>query len=68
MIYTDLDSLLVLLGQIDLTDETQAKGIKALFKVYTDALYNPPLGVIGVGAITYAENALVAFQLRKEGV
>ena len=66
MIYDNLDALLVLLGQIDLADETQAQGIKTLFEVYTDALYNPPLGVIGVGAITYAENALIAYQLRKE--
>ena len=65
MIYDNLDALIALLGQIDLADETQAQGIKTLFEVYTDALYNPPLGVIGVGAITYAENALIAFQLRK---
>lgn len=68
MIYDNLDALLVLLGQIDLTDETQAQGIKALFKVYLDALHNPPFGVIGVGAITYAEDALIAYQLRKEGL
>ena len=36
--------------------------IGRLIKVYFDALENPPLGVIGVGAITYAENTLVAYQ------
>jgi len=40
--------------------------IGKLIKVYFDALNNPPLGVIGVGAITYAEDALIAYQLKKE--
>ena len=29
-----------------------------LFKIYIEALNNPPEGVIGVGAITYAEHKL----------
>ena len=68
MIYDNLDALIVLLGQIDLSDETQAQGIKTLFGVYLDALHNPPIGIIGVGATTYAEDALIAFQLRKKEV
>jgi len=33
-----------------------------LVRSYYDALHNPPEGVIGVGAITYAENVLVKIQ------
>jgi len=36
--------------------------LKNLVKIYFDALYNPPLGVIGVGAITYAEQQLLLAQ------
>lgn len=35
---------------------------KYLSKVYFDALNNPPEGIIGVGAITYAECMLIAAQ------
>ena len=66
MLYDSLDSLIALLSQIDTTDKEQMEKLNTLFEVYTDALYNPPIGIIGVGAITYAENALIAFQLRKE--
>jgi hypothetical protein len=41
--------------------------LNKLFKVYFDAERNPPFGVIGVGCITYAEDALIAYQLKKEG-
>jgi hypothetical protein len=33
-----------------------------LVNLYFDALYNPPEGVIGVGAITYAERQLILAQ------
>lgn len=33
-----------------------------LVRSYHDALHNPPEGVIGVGAITYAEDVLVKLQ------
>lgn len=39
--------------------------LKNLVKIYFDVLYNPPEGVIGVGAITYAEQQLL---LAQEGV
>ena len=32
--------------------------INLLVKIYFDALYNPPEGVIGVGAISYVEQKL----------
>lgn len=68
MLYDSLDSLVQLLSQIDTTDTEQMDKLNALFKVYFDALHNPPLGVIGVGCITYAEDALIAYQLNKEEV
>ena len=40
----------------------------ALSRIYYDALDNPPEGVIGVGAITYAQDMLVKSQLDKETV
>lgn len=36
--------------------------LSVLARVYFNALHDPPDGVIGVGAITYAENKLVDFQ------
>lgn len=47
-----------------LNDEGHAK-LKKCIKVYWDAYYNPPVGVVGVGRITYAEQQLV---LAQEGV
>jgi len=67
MLHTNLDSLLNALSQIDLDNAEDTTKLKALFKVYNDALRNPPKGIIGVGAITYAEDALHAYQLRNMG-
>lgn len=36
--------------------------LSALARVYFKALHNPPDGVVGVGAVTYAEKKLVDFQ------
>lgn len=36
--------------------------IRRLYQVYTDAMANPPEGVIGVGIITYAEQKMVEAQ------
>lgn len=36
--------------------------LSVLARVYFKALHNPPDGVVGVGAITYAEKKLVDFQ------
>ena len=53
------------------TTEERAEWIRAqpnlmrlgdLLRAYNDALYNPPDGVIGVGAVTYAEGVLLEKQ------
>ena len=49
-------------GAIDLSDEAGKNHWRDLYHVYNDALNNPPSGVIGVGAITYAEQMLAEFQ------
>ena len=63
MLYATLDSLLNLFSRIDLKDSRSMAALGALVKVYHNAASNPPEGVIGVGVITYAENALIDFQL-----
>jgi len=63
MIYTDMESLLKVAAQIAADDIDSLYKLKDLIGVYFDALDNPPLGVIGVGAITYAEQALIDHQL-----
>ena len=45
-----------------LASDREMQHLSALARVYFDAKHNPPDGVIGVGAITYAENKLVDFQ------
>ena len=47
---------------LDINDDTAKHNWRDLFHVYNSALNNPPEGVIGVGAITYAESELLAFQ------
>lgn len=38
--------------------------LRRLVKVWVDAYANPPEGVIGVGAITYAEQCLIQEQMK----
>lgn len=38
--------------------------LRELMEVYNNAKANPPPGIIGVGAITYAEQALIDHQLQ----
>lgn len=45
-----------------LADNETVVRLSVLARVYFKAKHNPPAGVIGVGAITYAENKLVDFQ------
>ena len=45
--------------------DSQIQALGKLLKVYNDALNNPPQGVIGVGAITYAQGALANAQVEK---
>lgn len=48
-----------------MNDEGHAK-LKKCIKVYWDAYYDPPEGVVGVGRITYAEQQLVLAQEGKQ--
>ena len=63
MIYTDLEALALAATQIDPRDADSLSALSDLIQVYFDALHNAPPGVIGVGAITYAQDCLVAAQL-----
>ena len=45
----------------DLTTE-HAKHLAQLVRVYRNAYINAPSGIVGVGLITYAENALIEYQ------
>jgi hypothetical protein len=62
MIYTDLASLSRAMLDCDMEDDSVAL-LRRLYHVYFDALHNPPQFVIGVGAITYAQEMLVNAQL-----
>ena len=66
MIYTDLEALCQALWEADKNDPIWVKELGRLTKVYWDAYHNPPEGVIGVGAITYAQEALIKAQLNEE--
>jgi len=55
---TGIKYLAQLALDIDITDQTAVLEWRRLYGVYVNALENPPLGVIGVGAITYAQNEL----------
>lgn len=63
MIYCDLDSLALAAANTDQNDKLQLQALGRLVAIYFDALHNPPDGVIGVGAISYAEAMLVDHQL-----
>jgi hypothetical protein len=65
MLYLDFDSLCQAASQTSLDDTESLKRLGELFKVYWDAKNSPPYGIIGVGAITYAESVLVAYQLNE---
>ena len=67
-IYRNLYELCAPLSDMTLDEVKGPKGdaIGKLIKVYFEAENNPPYGVIGVGIITYAEDALIAYQLKKE--
>jgi hypothetical protein len=63
MIYTDLHSLCSAMIQCDTTDPLVVAEFRRLHRIYFDALHNPPQFVIGVGAISYAQEMLVNAQL-----
>ena len=67
MIYT-YEKLCAAISELDL-DELQtdhAKHLADLAKVYRNAYINAPYGIVGVGLITYAENALIEYQTNKK--
>jgi hypothetical protein len=66
MIYTDLCALSCAIRDCDLNDADSVAEFRRLFHAYFDALHNPPEGVIGVGAISYAQEMLVNAQF--EGI
>lgn len=45
-----------------LAGNEEMQRLSVLARVYFKALHNPPDGVVGVGAVTYAQNKLVDFQ------
>jgi hypothetical protein len=54
------------INQGDKNDPDGVKELGRLTKVYWEAYQNPPEGVIGVGAITYAQEMLIAAQINEE--
>lgn len=63
MIYTSLTEILsAAMGLSTEEDVEQLQRLGVLIGVYHKALHNPPDGVIGVGAITYAEQSLITHQ------
>jgi len=56
------NDLVIAADTIDINDESAKHNWRDLYHVYNEALNNPPNGVIGVGAITYAEQMLAEFQ------
>lgn len=62
MTYKNLRDLAAAAMDVDLKDTEQSQRIAELIRVYFDAEKNPPEGVIGVGAISYAEYQLIKAQ------
>jgi len=54
--------LVTLADSLDLNDKAALDKWRELFHVYNKALYNPPKGIVGVGAITYAQQELANYQ------
>ena len=65
MFYHNLKDLTLSAMSWDNLTNDEKDTLKDLIELYFAALNNPPVGVIGVGAITYAERQLV---LAQEGV
>ena len=67
MIYTDLGSLCKAVAKCDMNDSASVAKYRHLIAVYFEALNNPPQFVIGVGAISYAQEMLVSAQIDIKG-
>jgi hypothetical protein len=63
MIYTDINALVDAMYLCDVDDADSVDMFRHLVAVYFDALHNPPEFVIGVGAISYAQEMLFKAQL-----
>jgi hypothetical protein len=63
MIYTDLKSLCEGIAQCNMDDTDSVVMFQHLMFTYYEALENPPQFVIGVGAISYAQEMLIKAQL-----
>ena len=62
MAYKNLKELAAAAMDVDLKDTKQTQYMAGLIRVYFDAYNNPPENVIGVGAITYAQQQLIKAQ------
>jgi hypothetical protein len=62
MTYNNLKELAAAAMDVDLKDVEKTRYIGNLISVYFDAEKNPPEGIIGVGAISYAEYQLIKAQ------
>lgn len=62
MTYKNMDDLYRDIFECDEEEVERLHYLGRLAKVYWDAFYNPPEGVIGVGAVTYAEQKLIEAQ------
>ena len=62
MFYHNLKDLTLAAMSWDSLTKDEQDTLADLVDVYFDAIHNPPEGVIGVGAITYAERQLVLAQ------
>jgi hypothetical protein len=58
----NFSDLVKIAESLDVNDECAKRQWRDLFHVYNTALNNPPEGVIGVGAITYAQQELAKYQ------
>jgi hypothetical protein len=65
MFYHNLKDLTLSAMSWDTLTEAEQNTLTDLVDLYFERLHNPPVGVIGVGAITYAERQLM---LAQEGV
>jgi hypothetical protein len=65
MLISCFSELVAAASDIDVNNQTAKQNWRDLYSVYNSALNDAPEGVIGVGAITYAESQLVAFQNNK---
>lgn len=65
MICKNLDDLMDRVMEIDSLSETERNYLRAMLNAYWSAYHNPPAGVVGVGAVSYAESALISFQLNE---